>query len=209
MEKTKTGERIKKKREESGLSLQDIAEKLAVNRSSVMRWENGETNRIKLPVIEKLAKILKTTPKYLMGYEDEDYSKVQFCSTDDACFLPVVKQICGDENLMQPDNVLYYEIAESGYQDGNYFYLLLSGDSMAPQLCEGDRLLIQKQKRLQEGDIGVFLLDGNDGLIRRYQKRKNTELFAFNPYYPVVNFSQEDLSRLQVIGRVIESKRTW
>lgn len=68
----KIGDRIKEKRERAGFSLQDVAEKLDVNRSSVLRWENGDTGKIKLPVIEKLAQILHTTPAYLMGWEDSE-----------------------------------------------------------------------------------------------------------------------------------------
>lgn len=208
MNQLNAGERIRKKREESGLSLQDIAAKLAVNRSSVMRWENGETSRIKLPVIEKLAQILKTTPQYLMGYDDDDQPQVHFCAAGEACFLPVVKHICKAEDMMQKSNVLYYELAESACGDGLHFYLLMSGESMAPQLCEGDRLLVKKQKRLQDGEVGLFLLDGQEGMIRRYQKGKQIELHAFNPYYPALTFAAED-SRLELIGRVVESRKMW
>ena len=63
------GKRIRQKREELGMSLQDVATKLDVNKTSVMRWEKGETGKIKLPVVEKLAQVLSTTPEYLMGWE--------------------------------------------------------------------------------------------------------------------------------------------
>ena len=208
MNQLNAGERIRKKREEKGLSLQDIAEKLAVNRSSVMRWENGETSRIKLPVIEKLAQILKTTPQYLMGYDDDDKPQTRFCSAGDACFLPVIKHICKADDILQKSNVLYYELAEGSCGDGHHFYLLMSGESMAPQLCEGDRILVKKQKRLQDGEVGVFLLDGGEGMIRRYQKGKSVELHAFNPYYPALSFSQDD-ARLELVGRVVESRKMW
>lgn len=208
MNQLNAGERIRKKREENGLSLQDIAEKLAVNRSSVMRWENGETSRIKLPVIEKLAQILKTTPQYLMGYDEDDQPEVRFCSAGDACFLPVVKHIYKPEDILQKSNVLYYELAESVCSDGQHFYLLMSGESMEPRVCEGDRILVKKQKRLQDGEVGVFLLDGKEGMIRRYQKGKFVELHAFNPYYPALSFAPDD-SRLELVGRVIESRKLW
>ena len=70
MDQVSVGQRIKRQREQKGLSLQDVADRLAVNRSSVMRWENGEINRIKLPFVEKLAQILETSPGYLMGYTE-------------------------------------------------------------------------------------------------------------------------------------------
>lgn len=73
------GDRIRARREELGLSLEDVAKKLLVNRSTVKRYESGETRRISLPTIEKLAAVLDTTVEYLMGWdqkkpEDDDFA---------------------------------------------------------------------------------------------------------------------------------------
>ena len=69
------GDRIRERRENLGLSLEAVGTELGVHRSTVMRYENGDTQRIPLPVIEKLAAILKTTPTYLMGWENNDLSE--------------------------------------------------------------------------------------------------------------------------------------
>jgi transcriptional regulator with XRE-family HTH domain len=63
------GDRIKIRRETLGLSLEVVANHLKVHRSTVMRYENGETQRISLSTIEKLAVILDTTTEQLMGWE--------------------------------------------------------------------------------------------------------------------------------------------
>ncbi|MBR6728662.1 MAG: LexA family transcriptional regulator [Clostridia bacterium] len=202
------GQRIKKKREENGFSLQDIAEKLAVNRSSVMRWENGETNRIKLPVIEKLAQILKTTPQYLMGYEDNDLAGARMCSPEDACFLPVVTGFSMQDDVVTERNILYYEIAEAVYNDGNYFYMFVAGNSMAPQINDGDKVLVKKQSQLKDGEVGVMLVDG-EGMIRIYRQGNGVELHAFNHYYPALRLKKNEAERMQIIGKVVESRKQW
>lgn len=69
------GERIRARREELGLTLEAVAVELGVHRSTVMRYESGQTQRIPLTTIERLAVILKTTTEYLMGWKDE--SKTQ------------------------------------------------------------------------------------------------------------------------------------
>lgn len=66
------GDKIKQRREELGLSLEAVGAELGVHRSTVMRYETGDTSRIPLPVIEKLAQILKTTPACLMGWEADE-----------------------------------------------------------------------------------------------------------------------------------------
>lgn len=63
------GERIKAKRVDLGLTLSDIGDRLGVNKSTVNRYETGETRRIPFATIEKLAAVLNTTPEYLLGFE--------------------------------------------------------------------------------------------------------------------------------------------
>lgn len=65
------GDRIRERREGLGLTLEAVGGALGVHRSTVMRYENGDTQRIPLPVIERLAVILETTPACLMGWDEE------------------------------------------------------------------------------------------------------------------------------------------
>lgn len=66
----KIGDRIYERRDALGLTLEDVAVELGVNRSTVKRYESGETTRIPLSRIRQLAGILKTTPEYLLGLDD-------------------------------------------------------------------------------------------------------------------------------------------
>lgn len=63
------GDRIRQKREEFGMSQEDVGKLLKVNRSTVKRYESGETRRIPISTIRKLADILQTTPEYLLELE--------------------------------------------------------------------------------------------------------------------------------------------
>lgn len=65
------GERIKQRRLELGLTLEDVACQLHVNRSTVKRYEDGKTQRIPYDTVEMLAVILKTTPEYLRGWDTQ------------------------------------------------------------------------------------------------------------------------------------------
>ncbi|HEX3025918.1 MAG TPA: helix-turn-helix transcriptional regulator [Clostridia bacterium] len=63
------GNRIRERRESLGLTLEEIGTRLGVNRSTVKRYESGETKRIPISTIKKLASILNTTPEYLLGLD--------------------------------------------------------------------------------------------------------------------------------------------
>lgn len=62
-------ERIKERRLELGMTLEQVAEKIGVKRPTIFRYESGAIN-IKLSTIRKLAEALQTTPEYLMGWQE-------------------------------------------------------------------------------------------------------------------------------------------
>lgn len=66
-----TGERMKQRRKEIGLSAETVAAGLGVSPATIYRYEKGEIEKLPGDVIEPLAKILRTTPAYLMGWEDD------------------------------------------------------------------------------------------------------------------------------------------
>jgi len=65
------GSRAKARRKELGLTMDYLAEKLDVNKSTIMRYEKGSIDNTKRLVIEGLANALHVTPEYLKGETDE------------------------------------------------------------------------------------------------------------------------------------------
>ena len=65
------GEKIKARRIELGLSVDEVARKIDRNRATVYRYENSDIGDIPTGVLETLAKALSTTPAQLMGWEEE------------------------------------------------------------------------------------------------------------------------------------------
>lgn len=64
------GKRIKLRRESLGLSVDDVAKKLGKNRATVYRYESDEIENLPTTILEPLAKILRVSPAYLMGWEN-------------------------------------------------------------------------------------------------------------------------------------------
>ncbi len=202
------GQRIKEKREQRNLSLQDIADRMDVNRSSVMRWEKGETSRIKLPMLEHLAQVLHTTPEYLMGYEEEQSDFSRNVPPDGSCLLPVLNPTDLLEKKEKASDDSDYVLADSTFRQ-DCFFLLVSESSMAPRIDENDLLLVRRQDTLHNGELGVFLLDGSTCVIRLYYMEELLELHSFNPYYPTIRFHKNEAHRVRIIGKIIESRRKW
>ena len=92
-----------------------------------------------------------------------------------------------------------------------YFYLVVRGDSMEPRIQDGDLALVHKQDTLENGDLGVLVYgDEGEGTLKRYIQRGNcVVLQPFNPAYNELVIKGEDLNRLHIAGRVVETKAKW
>jgi transcriptional regulator with XRE-family HTH domain len=65
------GERIKERRKELGMSVDELAEILGKNRATVYRYESDDIENLSITVLDPLAKALKTSPEHLMGWDEE------------------------------------------------------------------------------------------------------------------------------------------
>lgn len=70
------GERIKYCREASRESQDYIGNLVGVHKSTVSRWESGDTSKVGLPTIEILAKHFGVSPDWLSGKDVPMYDKV-------------------------------------------------------------------------------------------------------------------------------------
>ena len=67
------GERIKQRRLALGKSADEVADLLGKNRATVYRYESNEIENLPAKVLAPLAKVLETSPAYLMGWTDDPY----------------------------------------------------------------------------------------------------------------------------------------
>lgn len=64
------GDRIKEKREENSLTQTELAKAIHSTKQTIYKYEMNIVTNIPSDKIEKIAKILNTTPAYLMGWEE-------------------------------------------------------------------------------------------------------------------------------------------
>lgn len=65
MDNKAIGARIEARRRELDLTLDYVAQEIGVAKSTVMRYEKGTIKKIKLPVIEAIARVLRVNPAWL------------------------------------------------------------------------------------------------------------------------------------------------
>lgn len=62
------GKRIRIRRNELGLTLLEVADKLGVKEATIQRYESGAIKNIKHKTLCELAEILHCAPAYIMGW---------------------------------------------------------------------------------------------------------------------------------------------
>lgn len=66
------GDKIRQLREEKGMTLEDLGNKVGVGKSTVRKWETGMIENMRRDKIAKVAAALDVTPDYLIGWNDSD-----------------------------------------------------------------------------------------------------------------------------------------
>ncbi len=112
------GEKIRARREELNMTQDELAERMGYkSRSTIAKIEKG-VNDVTQTNLLKFAEVLNTTPRYLMGWEDEQNRNSQLVPLisimrDDDTFLnladvyyekrdklaPIVTMLCADESF--------------------------------------------------------------------------------------------------------------
>ena len=64
-------QKIKNRRAELGLTLEEIGNYVGVGKSTVRKWESGQIANMRRDKIAKLAEVLEVSPAYLMGWKEE------------------------------------------------------------------------------------------------------------------------------------------
>lgn len=65
------GQRIKTRREQLGMTMQQLADAICVTKPTIQRYEAGKVERLKIPVIESIAKVLDVNTLWIIGKSDE------------------------------------------------------------------------------------------------------------------------------------------
>ena len=198
--------------ERSGYSYPELSKITGISKSSLQRYATGETVKIPIDSIEAIAKATNTSAKYLMCWE----SKTQtFTPTDlraNTKPVPLVGRVAAGLSCHAEDNIEGYiltdcELLHEGY---DYFWLTVTGDSMEPELHDGDRVLVREQETLDSECYAVVRIDGEDGVVKRVRiDRDKITLTSVNPYYPPRVFEHEQMNDVAVVGKVISSQRIY
>lgn len=202
------GQRIEQRRKECGMTLDDIAQEIGVARSTIQRYEKGSIDKIKLPIIEAIARVLGVNPAWICGKSDTMDSEGWLPSNMQTLLpmskVPLVGRIaCGTPITAEENIEDYIDLPRHIQAD---FALECKGDSMiGAGIRDGDMVYIKIQPEVENGQIAAVLVDGDEATLKRfYFDGQTVQLVAENPRYAPMVFVGEDIDkRLRIIGRAV------
>lgn len=198
-------ERIKSRREELGLTTEELAQRMGYKtRSSITKIETGKAD-IPQSKVKAFARALQTTTAYLMGDDDAREARPSipagFEPLPEMAMVPLVGTIaCGTPILAEQNVEARIGVPAAWRAD---FALTCKGDSMAPRYLDGDIVCIRCQPQVENGQIAAVLIGEEATLKRFYQNGDTVTLQAENPAYSPLVYRGEELNEIRVEGRVV------
>lgn len=209
-------ENIKKRRLELNLSQEELAEMTGyTSRSSIAKIEKGLVD-LSQSKITLFAHALKTTPAYLMGWEEDEKQPKKDNSTrprKKGVKIPVLGEVVAGVPIEAIEDILdYEEITEEMAAKGEHFALKVKGDSMEPVFYAGDIVIVRQQPTADSGDIVIALVNGDESTIKKLKLiDEGLMLIPANPAYEPMYYTRKQIDTLPVsiIGKVVELRRSF
>lgn len=209
MNNTAVGERIESRRQQLNLTLDDIATEIGVARSTVQRYEKGSIKKIKMPVIEAIARVLDVDPAWLCCKTDDMTPKKTYTtlpaniiSMPSAHKIPLIGTIaCGKPILAVEEADELVSAPDFIHAD---FALRCQGDSMInARIFDGDVVYIRKQPEVENGQIAAVLI-GEEATLKRVTVYPNKiVLEAANPLYDPLIYRDEEMNQVEILGKAV------
>lgn len=196
--------RIKQRREELGLSAEQLGEKIGKAKTTIYRYENGYIEKMPSSVLSDIAKVLRVSPTYLL-YGDESQNNLNNTLRPvNIKKFPMLGEIaCGKPIFANEEHETYIDASADIKAD---FCLTAKGDSMiGARIHSGDVVFIKEQSIVDNGQIAAVIID-NDVTLKRwyfYPDKKKLILQAENPNYEPFVYIGEELNNIRCLGRAV------
>lgn len=209
------GERIKYRRKQLGLSAEQIAAELGVSPATVYRYESNEIMNMRIDKLEPIAKVLCTTPAYLMGWDDT--AGTEFFDEDSSgfCLVQYAGPVAAHFDATPVEEHEYRSIPLDWLgrrKPEDFFIAVVDGNSMYPHFQNGDELLCLRCSDMgRSGRIGILVFGNDEATLKRieYQPGEDwIDLVPINPEYQTKRIQGADLEQCRIVGRVIKVIRT-
>lgn len=202
-------------------------EGVQVTNQAVSKWENGSTlpNAVQFLVLCKALEITDIYGTFISKQHKTPFDSLNpvgkkkadeyidlllrsgLYSEEPAKIIPLrslplyhISVSAGTGQFLDSDNYDVIEVGEEVPESAS-FGVRISGDSMQPRFIDGQIVWVKNQQTLQNGEIGIFLYNG-DAYCKKFSSNENgISLISLNKTYKPIHVSETD--ELRVFGKVV------
>ena len=198
------GRRMRDKRKELRLTLDDVADSVKVAKSTIQRYEMAKIETPKIPVVREIAKALGVSSVWLLGVDDAVEGEKEFLH------IPLLGEVSAGLGAWADNRIEDYIIEGNIQKDKEHIYLKVVGDSMYPEFHEDDLVLVECSPIVESGSFAVVIVDDDNGVVKKVvYGDEYIELISINPMYPPRIFKGKDIERIRIFGKVTGLKRNF
>ena len=199
--------RLKELRKSRNLTQAELAKILGIAQPTLSGWENDKF-QIDDDIKTKIADYFGVTVDYLLGREDITKLSNYLGPVIETKKIPIIGTVkCGPNGLAFEDIDGYVYVDDD--LTGEIFALRCKGDSMKFEaIDDGDIAIVRRQDDVECGELAVVAVNGDEGTFKRVRKFDGGIILeAANPDYPPRIFTGEDLNKIKIVGKVLETRR--
>lgn len=216
------GDLVKEYREKHDISMDEFSKMCNLSKGYISMLENNINPRNDKPIAPTLPTIRKIALAINMDIDSilkalnsdqEIYLNTKTKRPNQGISINVLGRVAAGIPINAIEEIIDTEkITEELARTGTFFGLKIKGDSMTPNICDGDIVIVRQQDDAESGDIVIATINGDEATCKRLRKYKQgIELISNNPSYEPFEFSNEEILNkpVKIIGKVVELRRKF
>jgi repressor LexA len=215
--------KLKKHMKDENLTLEDLSKKLNLPLEQLRAIENAEhsvdasesfkalADYVKLP-IEENNLLMYSAP----GKPKKDFiasSDLTSMMANDLVNIPIVGVVRAGTPILAVENIEgYIPLPRYMINDSKeYFGLTVKGDSMNLEFKEGSTIIVEKTNVVENGQIGLILVDGCDATVKKIVQQNNMitliPMSSNSDHVPTMYDLKRD--EVQIVGKVKHAIKSY
>jgi repressor LexA len=203
--------RIKARRKELGLTLDELAKRTGYQRSTIHNVEEGHT-RASERLLRMLARELDLPVEELMGGSDMPHlvgarrtfgamADVDAAPGMSARTIPLISWAQAGTAQAWEDVYEHEGIVAFNVKDPKAVAVQIRGDSMEPKYPEGTVAVIYPGREAQSGDLVIARLKNGSVMFKRFEASSDRFTFvSLNPIYPPMTVDRSEVEKIMPVG---------
>ena len=193
--------KIKKLRDEKGISQEELAELIGVTKSTISQWEQGK---------KQPRKKFEIKLENLFTNQNKSSSLIESDKIDNYIFkIPYYENIKASAGGGTINEYSEYKLIQINHlpkntNKNNLFCITVTGDSMEPVLKHGSIVIVDKNiTDIIDGNMYVFRQDDFLRVKKFSYEKHKIKISSYNSNYSTEYYSVDEIQSLQILGKVI------